>query len=370
MIWMHFRVLMGTNDRKGRLVEQIAARMHQASGVEVKTRVMLPPITGRGDPSEIDILLTTRAAGYPVSLAVECKNERKPIGRPYIDAFVGKLKYVGIPTSLGIFISASRYTQPAIERAQAAGIKLLTLTGIDRNGITVAVGEAFQSVVFLLLQVGEFSVTSEAPPGMETFPICWDREGRPVGTVFDLIVDRWRTEDILSRLGEHKLNLDVPDDWVWRQGETAYKVFSATATVYVYAHVFRIKGEATQHLLVSQPTDDVERGEIQARWNEDHDAVSLIGVENEEELVRVLKEHTGQVHLVVQRVRLPRILTPTIFGRMYWPPSEKAWRRLYAIREAQARGEQIVDEESIEGTEFQTIFEPAWDGYPRYRSSG
>ena len=70
--------------------------------------------------------MTTSVYGYPVRWVVECKNE-KLIGFEYIDAFVGKLKYVGIPSQSGIFVSASGYTKGAIERAKDDGIRALTL---------------------------------------------------------------------------------------------------------------------------------------------------------------------------------------------------------------------------------------------------
>jgi len=64
----------------------------------------------KGKKREIDVLLTRDVAGYLVRLAIECKNEGKPIGAKEIDAFIGKLQYVGIPVQHGIFVSASGYT--------------------------------------------------------------------------------------------------------------------------------------------------------------------------------------------------------------------------------------------------------------------
>lgn len=44
--------------RKGRLVEEIAAKLHREHGVTVETRAMLSTFGGQGRKREIDILAT------------------------------------------------------------------------------------------------------------------------------------------------------------------------------------------------------------------------------------------------------------------------------------------------------------------------
>lgn len=165
-----------TTRSKGNLVEQIAAKMHDGDDVVVKTQVRLPPaLTPAGAKvseyrkREIDVLITASVAGYPVQFAIECKNERKPIGVEYIDAFVGKLQYVGIPVQNGIFIATSPFTQWAIERAQSAGIKLRNLEGLTSDQLNSMVFGAVQSVVHLLLEVKEMNQTSSNP-----WPASWE----------------------------------------------------------------------------------------------------------------------------------------------------------------------------------------------------
>src|SRR5947209_2350303 len=108
---------------KGKIVERIAALMHDQPGITVELNRRLLPLNGKGVKREIDVLLTGTIANYRVQMAIECKNENAPIGSPMIDAFVGKLQYVGIPPQQGIYISASGYTIGAIERATAAGMR-------------------------------------------------------------------------------------------------------------------------------------------------------------------------------------------------------------------------------------------------------
>jgi hypothetical protein len=85
---------------KSKIVERIAALMHDQPGITVQRNRRLPPVGGKGIKREIDVLLTASVAGYAVQMAIECKNEATAIGSPMIDAFVGKLQYVGIPLRL------------------------------------------------------------------------------------------------------------------------------------------------------------------------------------------------------------------------------------------------------------------------------
>lgn len=131
---------MSSTSKKGLLVEQVVAKLHEAPGVRVQTRVKLAPARSPGGrPREIDILLTSEVAGYEVRIAVECKNEDKRIEAPAIDAFVGKLKYIGVPVQHGIFVASRGFTKGAQERADEAGIRLFTLTGLTSDRLAVAV---------------------------------------------------------------------------------------------------------------------------------------------------------------------------------------------------------------------------------------
>ena len=98
---------------KGRLVERIVARMHDRPGIKVEINVFLRPHHAKGSKREIDILITSEVAGYPVQIAIECKNKKKPVGIDYIDAFVGKLNYVGIRH--GIYVSSTGYPTAPLE---------------------------------------------------------------------------------------------------------------------------------------------------------------------------------------------------------------------------------------------------------------
>src|SRR5581483_3827416 len=132
--------------KKGRIVEQIVAAFHDYPNVEIQRNVFLK-VQGEGKRRrEIDVLVTGNLAGHTVQIAVECKNESKPIGVQKIDEFIGKLKDVGIPCKQGIYVSASGYTEGAIERAIKEGIKPFTLVGLTKEGLSAVLLEAFQAI--------------------------------------------------------------------------------------------------------------------------------------------------------------------------------------------------------------------------------
>src|SRR5579885_1210077 len=149
---------------KGRIVERIVALMHDQPGVTVQRNQFLPPVGRKGKKREIDVLITAVVVGYPVRMAIECKNEGRAIDSPGIEAFAAKLQDVGIAPQHGIFVSASGYTADAVERAKTVGMRTLTLRGLRDEDLLGSIFDAFQSVIYLLLQVLNVTVTNTVPP--------------------------------------------------------------------------------------------------------------------------------------------------------------------------------------------------------------
>src|SRR5215203_6836970 len=105
----------GSTREKGDVLEQIIAEMHNMPEVKVERNVYLPTIDKTGRIREIDVLITSQVAGFPVKIAIECKNEKEPTGIAKIGEFIDKLNDVGLPVQLGIFVSTSRYESGALE---------------------------------------------------------------------------------------------------------------------------------------------------------------------------------------------------------------------------------------------------------------
>jgi len=223
---------LGSTREKGDIVEEISASIHRMPGVQVDRNVFLPVI-GENREREIDVLLTSHVAGYPVRIAIECKNEKKPIGVAKIDEFIGKLQDVGIPTQSGIFISGSKYTNGAISRARKAGIRPLLLQDTDSASLEKIVSEAFQSTIYLLLTITQIQVHNDVASSsfMEQMLIFQNQKGKICGSIPDLVWQKWIANNIPAKLGTYKLSLEIPDGWYQVVDERPVNITGVNYTV-------------------------------------------------------------------------------------------------------------------------------------------
>jgi hypothetical protein len=172
----------GSTREKGDVLEEIIAEMHNLPGVKIERNIFLPTIDKSGGTREIDVLITSQVAGFPVRIAIECKNEVKPTGVAKIGEFVDKLNDVGLPVQLGIFVSTSRYESGAIRRAKTAGIRTLLLKNVTGN-LFDEVNRAFQSLIYLLATIAtvNISVSEESPKPSNLSMFFFVGEGKICG---------------------------------------------------------------------------------------------------------------------------------------------------------------------------------------------
>lgn len=347
---------------KGRLVEEIVEKMHGSSNVRVQRRVFLKPVGG-GRKREIDVLLTTSVAGTPVSIAIECKNEAKKIGSPKIDAFVGKLKDVGIPSSLGIYVSVNGYTGDAIERARKAGIRTLVLTGLTKDRLSAAVETAFQSMVYLFADIARLQVENEVSTveGFAELSSFYDADGVLRDTLPHMVWRTWVERAVSSDLGEHELRFQVPDGWHNVVDGKKVPARAISAVIRVVGFVVTFSGKARQHTLFDAANKRAERWMTDLAFDGSLEpSYPMRGFWAEEELREYLEKQ--EAVKLVGRLRLPRIRA----GAMYWPPSERTRKKVGEIMEAYKAGK-IPDPRplkfaEIEGMDLNTVFEPIWHG--------
>ncbi len=145
---------------KGKLVEMIVTGMHDAPDVTVEQNVRVPALRNPKRKREIDVLVSGSFAGYPLRLAIECKNYQSIIDIPKIDAYIGKLQDIGIPTQHGIYVTARGFTTGALDRAKEVGITPLVLTGLTADRLSAEIQEAIQSVIYLLPEITQLSITN------------------------------------------------------------------------------------------------------------------------------------------------------------------------------------------------------------------
>ena len=343
---------------KGRIPEEIAAWLHDWPGVQVERNALLVALGDTTGRREIDVLLTTSVAGYPVRIAMECKNEAEPIGKPAIDAFFGKLRDVGIPPQHGIFISASRYTKGAIRRAEKEGIRTLLLKGLSPDGLKASItGAAHQSIAFLLAVVTSVTWFTRLPDRLPHMPLFVDAEGRLRGTVPHLIAQKWFDGSIPTKAGQYNVALPIPDDWhpFVASGQPVELVKREVyAHVKVVALAFSVEGKTEEYSLVDAATKEIEKVGVRAFFEEGHGRYPLTPFDSEDDLDHSLASHQGLK--ITTRIKVPRIQYLSAF----WPLSRRAAERLFEI----SRSTKAVDGATpqipiseVEGLDIATAWE-------------
>jgi hypothetical protein len=351
---------------KGKIVERIAALMHDQPGVTVERNRRLPPVSGKGIKREIDVLLTATVAGYVVQMAIECKNEVTAIGSPMIDAFVGKLQYVGIPPQQGIYVSASGYTTGAIERAKAAGVRTLTLRGLKDEDLLGSISDAFQSTIYLLLQVLNVTVTNTAPPS-EAFDQIgsfgfYNEDGKLVALLPDFVWRAWQAGQLPNVLGEHEVDFPLPSNLHQQVNGRVIESFALKARIRVIGLAVTLQGKAQNYALVNAADEAIERVLTDVSFGVPGPKLPVTAIASEEQLQAFLRR-PGAVQ-VISRMGLPRIA----YGSLYWPPSERVVNTLKERRQAVADGKlSEFTWQDLEGTDLQTIWDPIAKEHPAHQ---
>lgn len=354
---------------KGSLLEDIVARMHNSPRFVVERNAKLPPLSkNKRRPRDIDVLLSGRVVSRPAKQAIECKNLKGKVGVEKIDAFVGKLLDVGIPHEHGVYISTRGYTRDALDRALPAGIKLLTLTGLTDDHLASATSEASQFSVFYLCQVTGITVTNnvEKIAKGEELLTFFDDDGKPCGSVADLVWSKWQEGEPRSGAGEYEISLNVPAGWHQIVNGKREPVLGIRVPVQVWALALKLTGESTHHALVNAYDGVVERSQLNITFDipvEDKTVHTLHAFKTEVELKAFINE-PGGVRLTA-RTRLPRIQWSDGF---FYPLSRRVAQLLKErSKEYLSEGAGAAPLPNIadtEGTDLSAMWEPLIEGYP------
>lgn len=353
---------------KGRLLEQVAARMYASPFHKITPNAELPPVNRNPKLTrEIDVLLESKVVTRPRRKAIECKNLNEKVGVEKIDAFVGKLSDVGIAHEHGIYISPTGYTADAVDRAQPVNIQLLTLTGLTEDGLASITAEASQLKVFYLAQAQGITITNnlERIDNASELLIFFDGDGKFCGTVADLIWNQWQAGLIPAEAGQHEINLIVPEGWKQIINGKEEPILGIQAVVQVTAFVLKIPGESTYHTLIRASDGKVEKRQLNTTFNIAVDQTTVHTLEafdKEADLLAAIHALSG-VRLTI-RIRLPRI---QYLNRFYYPLSARVVQLLKKRWEDSSEPEQSAEDlqiTEIEGTDLRAVFEPVSDAYP------
>jgi hypothetical protein len=111
-----------------RLIRIIESARAAGKEIAIESPKFFPDrITGR--PREHDVVLTIKHAHHEIVVALECRDRSRKVGISEVEAFQTKCRDTGIHS--GIIVSSKGFYSTAIVKAQAYGIRCLTLDQVE-----------------------------------------------------------------------------------------------------------------------------------------------------------------------------------------------------------------------------------------------
>jgi hypothetical protein len=310
-----------TAKRKGDILEDLVAMMHEVPGVVVERRKKLPVLLSKTRRRrEIDVLITSNVVGYPVRFGIGCKNEAKPLKSAAVDSFVRILKEVGIPVQQGILVSAKGYTRDAQDAAKICGIRTLVFEGLNAERLGEEISAAIQSMVFLLITQTNLNLFSYVPEssddGSRFITAILDIKDEPSAPqIFTCLSWLWMHGSIPATIGEHTVNM---------KPKSADATWQVMADVTVTGLIASVPGTFSHSILKNTDAGEIERLRVSAKFAEIKGPLTLEPVNSEEALSAMV--HKEPMSLVT-RIRVPRMVTSV----GYWPPNEEALQKVKAL---------------------------------------
>jgi len=114
-----------------------------------------------GQRRQFDVVIRGKFAGQDILGVIECKDLRKKVGTPEIDAFVTKSG--DINANFKIVVSRRGFTKPAIEKARHYGIQTLSLLPNDKVNYGFRVGNFWHANIFYWKQLSLKLIFVEQP---------------------------------------------------------------------------------------------------------------------------------------------------------------------------------------------------------------
>jgi Restriction endonuclease len=305
--------------QKGHILEDVAEMLYSTPGVKIQKRVKLRPPGENRPEREIDVLITASVVGYLVQFAVECKNEKEPVGADKIDAFRGKLQLLHIPVQHGIYVSPTGFTEGALDAARDVGIRTFVLKGLTRDRLQAELLEAVQSIVFYLAYVKELAWDAPGiPEGDPSRFQFYDGQSKPAGTPPDFLWKAWQWDEAIPlAVGEYEVPIELPNGCHAVRDGVEYPVAWIRGKLGVKAFVLQRGGTATDFELRNPADDSLDRQRIRMEFAAAAGLFELRPFETQEELDAFMEEQ-GPYHFAL-RVRIPRIQ----YDYAFWPLSPR-----------------------------------------------
>jgi len=156
------------------------------------------------------------------------------------------------------------------------------------------------------------------------------------------------------------LEITVPSEWHQIINGKVEPVYSVKAIIRVIGLVITLSGQVRKYTLFNTSNMKFERSQLNVLFDIPKVIQPITTIYTEPQLKEFL-DRPEAVKVTIGRIRLSRILN----GSLYWPPSERALRKIMKLMQAFQAGE-IPDPRpfkftDIEGTDIETIWEPVWN---------
>lgn len=110
-----------TNDFQ-ELIALIHRQLAPAGATVAESAIREDAVTHHG--REIDITIEHELVGYPITLAIECRDHERPQDVTWIEGLIGKYLH---QVAHVIAVSSSGFTDQALEKAKAVGITTMAI---------------------------------------------------------------------------------------------------------------------------------------------------------------------------------------------------------------------------------------------------
>jgi len=308
---------MAENNDKGKLLEEIVAHLYFQDDYKVEKNKFFKPLNTNKRKREIDVLLSKTIAGSKVYIPIECKNHKNRISVNEIDAFAGKLNYLGLSSKNAIFISVNGFTSGARDNAEHFGIKLFTIKGLSKDRKSLELLDAIQSFTYVFPIFKSYSIVNSLVSNKNyEHLIFYDSKRKLKGTLVDIVYELWMTGKIDFELGLQKINIENANELFCFQNDKFHQCVSIEFEILIIACIINFKGKMTKQVLL----DDKNIDKLKINANFDRNAnLKYIFFDNENSLEEYKKNKNEELRIDFRKIKLPKIRMHKIF----YPLSKK-----------------------------------------------
>ncbi|MES2223595.1 MAG: restriction endonuclease [Patescibacteria group bacterium] len=186
--------------------EQLVYQLQQqlSGDAEVVLDASLPGDDSKTD-RQIDILVKRSIGQYPIVIAMECKDYKRPVDVKEVEAFATKLK--DIKANKGAMVAGKGFSQAALETAKRHGIDMFRFVDTQSTNwkvyasIPASVEQIFfQAMQFHFSDFVEIPIVFINPPHEANI---FSPEKELLGILKDIMIKKWINNEIPKTSGVH-----------------------------------------------------------------------------------------------------------------------------------------------------------------------